>query len=71
VAQFELLDTLDKRGQQSSMVESFLTLDALQCGTGLLGITILVARFPQLYSPKIPIGISRNFFLIKHPNLCQ
>jgi hypothetical protein len=53
------------------MAKSFLTLDFLQCGTGLLGITILVAQFPQVYSPKIPIGISRKFFLIKHPNLCQ
>ncbi len=71
MTQFELLDTLDKGVQQSLMAESCLTLDSLQCGTALLGITILVAQFPQLYSPKIPIGISRKFFLIKHPNLCQ
>ncbi len=71
MTQFELLDTLDKGVQQSSMAKSFLTLDSLQCGTGLLGITILVAQFPQVYSPKIPIGISRKFFLIKHPNLDQ
>jgi len=71
MTQFELLDTLDKGVQQSSMAESFLTLDYLQCGTGLLGITILVAQFPQLYSPKIPNGISRKFFLIKHSNLYQ
>ncbi len=60
--QFELLDTLDKGVQQSSMAKSFLTLDSLQCGTGLFGITILVAQFPQLYFPKIPVGISRKFF---------
>jgi hypothetical protein len=71
MTQLELLDTLDKGVQQSSMAKSFLTLDSLQCGTGLLGITILVAQFPQVYSPKIPIGISRKFFLIKHPNLDQ
>jgi hypothetical protein len=29
----------------------------------LLGITILVAQYPQLYSLKIPIGISRKLFL--------
>jgi len=51
------------------MAESFLTLNSLQCGTGLFGITILVAQFPQLYFPKLPVGISRKFFLIKHPNL--
>jgi hypothetical protein len=71
MTQFELLDTLDKGVQQSLMAKSFLTLNSLPCGTGLLGITILVAQFPQLYSPKIPIGISRKFFLIKHPNLYQ
>jgi hypothetical protein len=71
MTQFEQLDTLDKGVQQSSMEKSFLTLKFLQCGTGLLGITILMAQFPQVYSPKIPIGISRKFFLIKHPNLCQ
>jgi hypothetical protein len=71
MTQFELLDTLDKGVQQSSMAKSFLTLDSLQCGTGLLGIIILVAQFPQLYSPKTPIGISRKVFLIKHPNLYQ
>jgi hypothetical protein len=69
MTQFELFDTLDNGVQQSSMEKSFLTLDSLQCGTGLLGITILVAQFPQLYSPKI--RISRKFFLIKHPNLYQ
>jgi len=53
------------------MAKSFLTLDSLQCGTGLLGITILVALFPQLYFPEIPIGISRKFFLIKHLNLYE
>jgi hypothetical protein len=52
------------------MAKSFLTLGFLQCGTGLLGITILVAQFPQVYSPEIPIGILRKFFLIKHPHLC-
>jgi hypothetical protein len=71
MTQFELFDTLDNGVQQSSMEKSFLTLDSLKCGTGLLGITILVAQFPQLYSPKIPIGISRKFFLIKHFNLYQ
>jgi len=71
MTQFELLNTLDKRIQQSSMAKLFLTLDSLQCGTSLLGITILMVQFPQLYSPKIPNGISRKFFLIKHPNLYQ
>jgi len=71
MTQFELLDSLDKGVQQSSMEKSFLTLNYLQCGTGLLGITILVAQFPQLYSLKIPNGISRKFFLIKNPNLYQ
>jgi hypothetical protein len=37
----------------------------------LLGITILVAQFPQLYSLKILIGISHKFILVKHPNLYQ
>jgi hypothetical protein len=50
MTQFELLDTLDKGVQQSSMAKLFLTLNFLQCGIGLLGITILVAQFPQLYS---------------------
>jgi hypothetical protein len=63
MTQFESLDTLDKGVQQSSMTKSFLTSDFLQCGIGLFGITILAAQFPQLYSPKIPIGISRKFFL--------
>jgi hypothetical protein len=71
MTQFELLDTLDKGVQQSSMAKSFLTLDSLQCGIGLLGITILMAQFPQLYSPKIPTGSSCKFFLIKHPDLYQ
>jgi len=71
MTQFELLDTLDKGVQQSSMAKSFLTLNSLQCGIGLLGITILMAQFPQLYSPKIPNGISHKFFLIKHPDLYQ
>jgi hypothetical protein len=71
MTKFELLDTLGKGVQQSSMTKSFLTSDFLQCGIGLFGITILAAQFPQLYSPKIPIGILRKFFLIKHPNLCQ
>jgi hypothetical protein len=48
MTQFELLDTLDKGVQESSMAKSFLTLDFLQCGTGLLGITILVAQFPHI-----------------------
>ncbi len=69
MTQFELFDTLDNGIQKSSMEFFFLTLDFLQCGTSLLGITILVAQFPQLYSPKI--GISHKFFLIKHPNLYQ
>ncbi len=43
MTQFELLDNLDKEVQQSLMAKSFLTLHSLQCGTGLLGITILVA----------------------------
>ncbi len=71
MTQFELLDILDKGVQQSSMAKSFLTLDSLQCGTCLLGITILVAQFPQLYSLKILIGISHKFILVKHPNLYQ
>jgi hypothetical protein len=60
MTQFELLDTLDKGVQQSSMAKSFLTSDFLQCGIGLFGITILAAQFPQVYSPKI-LGISRKF----------
>jgi hypothetical protein len=28
----------------------------------LFGITILAAQFPQVYSPKIPVGISRKSF---------
>ncbi len=63
MTQFELLDNLDKKVQQSLMAKLFLTLDFLQCGTNLLGITILVAQYPQLYSLKIPIGISRKLFL--------
>jgi hypothetical protein len=51
MTQFELLDTLDKGVQQSSIAKSFLTLDSLQCGKCLLEITILGAQFPQLYSP--------------------
>jgi hypothetical protein len=70
MTQFELLDTLDKGVQQSSMAKSFLTSDFVQCGIGLFGITILAAQFPQVYSPKI-LGISRKFFFIMHPNMCQ
>jgi len=62
MTQFELLDTLDKGVQQSSVTKSFLTSDFLQCGIGLFGITILAAQFPQVYSPKIPVGISRKSF---------
>jgi len=69
MTQFELLDTLDQGVQQSSMAKSFLTSNFLQCRTGLFGITILAAQFPQVYSPKIPIGISSKSFLIKHLNL--
>ncbi len=68
--QFELLDTLDKRVQQSWMAKWFLTSDFSQSGTGLFGITILAAQFPQVYSPKMPILISSKF-LIKDPNLCH
>jgi hypothetical protein len=57
---FKLLDTFDKGVQQSSMAKSFLTLNFLQCGIGLFGITILAAQFPQVYSPKI-LGISSKF----------
>jgi len=53
------------------MAKLFLTLNFLQCETGLLGITILVAQFPQVYFPKVLIGISRKFFLVKHLNLYQ
>jgi hypothetical protein len=70
MTQFELLDTLDKGVQQSSMAKSFLTSDFLQCGIGLFGITILAAQFPQFYSPKM-LGISRKFIFITHPNMCQ
>jgi hypothetical protein len=71
MTQFELLHTLDEGVQQSSMTKSFLTSYFLQCGIGLFGITILAAKFPQVYSPKILIGISRKYFFIKHPNMCQ
>jgi len=71
MTQFELLNTLDKGVQQSSMTKSFLTSYSLQCGIGLFGITILPAQFPQVYSPEIPIGISRKSFLIKNFNLYQ
>jgi hypothetical protein len=36
----------------------------------LFGIIILVARFPQVYSPKIPNLISSKF-LIKDLSLCH
>ncbi len=62
MTQFESLDTLDKGVQQSSMTKSFLTSNFLQCGIGLFGITILAAQFPQVYFPKIPIGILRKSF---------
>jgi hypothetical protein len=75
MTQFELLDTLDKRVQQSSMTKLFLTSNFLQCGIGLFGITILAAQFPQVYSPKIPIGISCKSFLSNIPicanNFCR
>jgi hypothetical protein len=71
ITQFELLDTLDKGAQQNSMTKSFLTSNILQCEIGLFGITILAAQFPQVYSPEIPIGISRKSFFIKHPNMCE
>jgi len=71
MTQFELLDTLDKGVQQSSMTKSFLTSNFSQCGIGLFGITILAAQFPQVYFPEIPIGVSHKSFFSKHPNMCQ
>ncbi len=35
-----------------------MTLDFLQCGIGLSSITILVAPFPQVSLPTMPLGLS-------------